>query len=76
MNNRIGQGNTLEIPGKLLSALLGGVLLVMISPLFVSAAELAKPEPVPRNADGSVIISGDPSDFVGIWVLLVAVLDQ
>ena len=32
----------------------------------VSAAEESLP--VPRNSDGSVIISGEPGDFVGIWV--------
>jgi len=67
MNNRISQSNTPETLEKVVSALLAGAFLIMISPLLVSAADLPEAAPVPRNADGSIIISGDSSDFVGIW---------
>lgn len=49
------------------SRLLPGVL---ISGLIASGLMMAaeKSLPVPRDADGSVMISGEPGDLVGIWV--------
>ena len=42
----------------------------MLTTLAVNVIVSADEEslPVPRNSDGSVIISGEPGDFVGIWV--------
>ena len=44
-----------------------GILAALLSVDGVTLAA-EDPAPVPRHPDGSVIISGEPGDYVGLWV--------
>lgn len=59
-----------ETTTRFLAGFVGSALLVLGTGVSVLAADLSGAEalPVPRHADGSIIISGDSSDFAGIWV--------
>ncbi len=51
---------------KITDITLAGLVLLALLCTPVLAADTSAP--VPRRADGSVIISGEPGDYVGIWV--------